>query len=107
MKQDFAREVGLLLDCKTRCNSLVDMMSQFLQLHGPLQKALIDLGQASMISDGDFCVIGETVSCLEPLKLVVAALCRRDTNLLSGEAALHFCWRNWKCQCQIVCVLWS
>jgi len=52
---------------------------------------MIDLGQASMISDADFCVIREMVSCLEPLKLAVAALCRRDTNLLRGEAALHFC----------------
>jgi len=66
-------------------------MSRFLQLRGPVQKALIDLGQASMISDGDFCFIKEMVSCLEPLKLAVAALCRRDTNLLSGEAALQFC----------------
>ena len=91
VKQDFGREVGILLDCKTRRNSLVDMLSRFLQLRGPVQKALIDLGQASMISDGDFYVIEEMVSCLEPLKLAVAALCRRDTNLLSGEAALQFC----------------
>ena len=35
VKQDFGREVGLLLDCKTRWNSLVDMMSRFLQLRGP------------------------------------------------------------------------
>jgi len=44
-----------------------------------------------LISDSDFCFIKEMVSCLEPLKLAVAALCRRDTNLLSGEAALQFC----------------
>jgi len=31
VKQDFGREVGLLLDSKTRWNSLVDMLSQFLQ----------------------------------------------------------------------------
>ena len=87
VKQECGREITLLLDCKTRWNSLVDMLSRFLQLRGPVQKALIDLGQASLINDGDFTVVQEMVSCLEPLKLAVSALCRRDTNLLSGEAA--------------------
>ena len=94
VKQEFAREISLLLDCKTRWNSLVDMLSHFLQLRGPAQKALIDLGQASLIDDGDFSVLQEMVSCLEPLKLAVTALCRRDTNLMSGEAALNFCLVN-------------
>jgi len=58
-----------------------------------VQKALIDLGQQyeSVITDGEFDVIQEMVSYLEPVKLVVNALCRRDTNLVSAEAALKFC----------------
>jgi len=91
VKQEFGQEITLLLDCRTRWNSLVDMLSRFLQLHGPIQKALIDLGKACLINDGDFTVLQEMVSCLEPLKLCMSALCRRDTNLLSGEAALNFC----------------
>jgi len=31
------------------------------------------------------------VSCLEPVKIAVKAICRRDTNLIAAEAALHFC----------------
>jgi len=45
----------------------------------------------SAVTDAEFTVIQEMVSCLEPLKLVVNALCRRDTNLVSAEAALKFC----------------
>ena len=43
------------------------------------------------LTDGDFTVIQEVVSALEPLQLVVTALCRRDTNLVGAEAALSFC----------------
>ena len=93
VKRELGREVSLTLDCRTRWNSMVDMLSRFLQLRGPVQKALIDLGQQyeSVITDGEFNVIQEMVSCLEPVKLVVNALCRRDTNLVSAEAALKFC----------------
>ena len=45
----------------------------------------------SAVTDAEFTVIQEMVSCLESLKLVVNALCRRDTNLVSAEAALKFC----------------
>ena len=72
---------------------MVDKLSRFLQLRGPVQKALIDLGlqYESAVSDAEFTVIQEMVPCLESLKLVVNALCRRDTNLVSAKAALKFC----------------
>jgi hypothetical protein len=85
------REVQLKLDCKTRWNSLLDMLSTLLRLRGPVQKALIDLKQSSLVSDGDWDVIRDIVSALEPVKAVVEALCRRETNLLSADAALKLC----------------
>jgi len=68
-------------------------LSRFLQLRGPVQKALIDLGlgEQAKITDADLTVIGEVVSCLEALKLAVNALCRCETNLISAHAALNFC----------------
>jgi len=71
----------------------VDMLSRFLQLRGPVQKALIDLDQQyeSAVTDAEFTVIQEIVSCPESLKLVVNALRRCDTNLVSAEVALKFC----------------
>ena len=91
VKKELGKELTLILDCKTRWNSLVDMLSRFQRLRGPVQKALIDLSQQSKITDADFIVIQEMVACLEPLKLTVLALSRRDTNLISAEAALKFC----------------
>ena len=69
------------------------MLSRFLQLRSAVQKALIDLKESVTVqlTDGDFTVIQEVVSALEPLQLVVKALCRRDTNLVGAEAALNFC----------------
>ena len=93
VKQEFGKELSLTLDCPTRWNSLVAMLSRFKQLRGPVQKALIDLGVGHQcdITDGDYAVISDMLCCLEPLQLAVTALCRRDTNLLSAEAALKFC----------------
>ena len=91
VKREFGKEMSLILDCKTRWSSLVDMLARFLHLRGPVQKALIDLGQSAEVSDADFAVITEIVACLEPLKVAVNALCRRETNLISAQAALQFC----------------
>jgi hypothetical protein len=84
-------EVQLKLDCRTRWNSLLDMLSVFLRLRGPIQKALIDLKQPSLVSDTDFDIIQDMVAALEPVKIVVEALCRRETTLLSADAALKLC----------------
>jgi len=44
VKQELGKELSLTLDCTTRWNSLIDMLSRFKQLRGTVQKALIDLG---------------------------------------------------------------
>jgi len=67
------------------------MLSRFVKMRGPIRKALIDLSEPTQVTDGDFCIIEEMVSCLEPVKIAVKAICRRDTNLIAAEAALHFC----------------
>jgi hypothetical protein len=43
------------------------------------------------LTDTDFQVVSCLVSTLEPIKLVVEALCRRDVDLISAEAALKVC----------------
>jgi len=91
VKRELGREMNVILDCRTRWSSLVDMLARFQLLRGPLQKALIDLGQSAELTDADFTAVSEIVSCLEPLKVAVNALCRRDTNLISAQAALQFC----------------
>ena len=93
VKREFGKDISLVLDCCTRWSSLYDMLSRFLKLRSAVQKALIDLNESVQVqlTDGDFTVIQEVASALEPLQLAVKALCRRDTNLVGAEAALSFC----------------
>ena len=67
------------------------MLSRFLQLRTAVQKAMIDLKEPVHLTDGDFTVIQDIVSSLEPVKLAVTALCRRSMTLVTAETALNFC----------------
>jgi len=91
VKCELGKELSLVLDCCTRWNSLSDMLARFLQLHTAVQKATIDLKEPVQLVDADFAIIKDIVSSLEPVKLAVKALCRRDTNIITAESALNFC----------------
>ena len=66
------------------------MLERFLKLQGPIRKALIDSKSSIVFSDNEFTQIENLVRALETVKLTVDALCRRDANLLTAEAALKF-----------------
>jgi len=85
------KELSLLLDCPTRWNSLVTMLSRFSLLRTSIQKAMIDLKAPEQPTDPDFAVVDEIIAALEPVALAVQVLSRKDVNLLSAEAAIQFC----------------
>lgn len=89
--REIGHEMTAILDCRTRWSSLTDMLSRFQTLKNPIQKALIDLKEPVRLTESDFITIQDLVSSLEPIKLAVSALCRRDINLITAEAALQFC----------------
>ena len=91
VKRELGKELSLVLDCRTRWNSLYDMLARFIQLRNPVQKAMIDLKEPVQVTEADFACVQDIVSSLEPVKLAVKALCQRDTNLITAETALHFC----------------
>ena len=49
---------------------------------------MIEVKSSVQLSDADFENIKEIVSALEPFKLAVEALCRRDINLVTADAAV-------------------
>ncbi|GLV38336.1 hypothetical protein CBL_21256, partial [Carabus blaptoides fortunei] len=59
-----------------------------------LLKALIDLNCPISLNENDFALISETIEVLEPIKLAVDALCRRDANLCTADAVLIFLFRQ-------------
>lgn len=94
VKEEIGHELNLILDVKTRWNSLVDMLQRFVKIRTSIQKALIDIKMPMQLTDEEFTMIEDLVKTLEPVKLAVEALCRRDTNLITAEAALLFCIRQ-------------
>lgn len=91
VKEDHGKELTLLLDCPTRWNSLLSMLSRFSLLRTSIQKAMIDMKTPQMVTDNDFKLVDEIIAALEPVALMVQMLSRQHVNLLSAEAALQFC----------------
>lgn len=88
--EEMKNESQLILDCKTRWSSLLDMLERFYFLRKPIKKALVDVGGGLDIDDEELSTILEIVDALKPVKATVKALCRRDANLLTADAILSF-----------------
>lgn len=87
---EFKSESQLIIDCKTRWNSLLDMCDIFCVLEKPIRKALVDVGDGLNIDEEELTIVSEIVEALKPVKAAVEALCRRDANLLTADAILSF-----------------
>lgn len=90
IKKDFKKEVLLKLDCKTRWSSLCEMLETFYKVRMCVKMALIDLKIGIDFTEQKFELMENTISALLSVKLTVEALCRRDSNLISADAAIQF-----------------
>lgn len=77
VKCEHGKELSLLLDCKTRWNSLLTMLERFVLLKSSIQKALIDLSHPICLNDNDFALMIEIIDVLAPVKLTLEALSPR------------------------------
>ncbi|GBN93118.1 hypothetical protein AVEN_72881-1 [Araneus ventricosus] len=90
VKEDTGQELNLILDRRTRWNSLLAMIERFHKLKVCIDKALIDIGSGTKFSDLEWSKIKDLIESLQPFKLAVEALCRRDSTLLTAETTLKF-----------------
>lgn len=90
VREEKGKELSLILDVRTRWNSMLDMIERFVALKSCIQKALIDVKFQIKLEERDFNVLEEIVGVLTPIKLTVEALCRRHSNLCTADAALKF-----------------
>ena len=88
--EEKGRELSLLLDRKTRWNSLIAMIERFILLKKPVSKALIDISSAERIDLIDLEILENICICLKPIEMAVSALSRRDATLLSAEGIYRF-----------------
>ena len=87
---EHGKDLQLKLDRKTRWDSLLDMVERFLATRRCISKAMIDTGLNLDISDGEFDVLAAILSSLQPIRLAVERLGRRDATLLSAEGVFRF-----------------
>ena len=80
----------LILDCRTRWSTLLNMLERIVKLRIPIHKALLDLDIDIKLNDEEFHHINNIVQALDPIKLAVEALCRREANLTTAEATIKF-----------------
>ena len=98
IKQEHAKELQLIRDCKTRWNSILAMVERFLYLRKCITKALVDLSIRLNISDEEFMLLEDLKAALEPIKLAVEALCRQDATILTADGIFRFLLAELKCR---------
>ena len=64
------------------------MLERIVKLRIPVHKALLDLNIDVKLNDEEFQQINNIVQALDPIKLAVEALCRREANLITAEPTI-------------------
>lgn len=83
------KKLQLLLDIKTRWNSLITMLKRFLQIKDPVNKTLNDLGQ-QQISEENISILKELLDVLAPLEIAIKELSKNSATLLTAEGVYKF-----------------
>ena len=86
----FGSTLSLILDSKTRWNSLLAMLNRFFKLKSAVRKSLIDLNADINFSENELKLVNEMISALEPIKLAVESLGLSDFTLLSANVTFKF-----------------
>ncbi|KAF2891366.1 hypothetical protein ILUMI_14808 [Ignelater luminosus] len=66
------------------------MLQRFYNLKNCIDKALIDIGSDMKFSDEEWFMINDLIVNLQPFKLGVEALCRRESTLITADTTFRF-----------------
>ena len=84
------KHLCLMLDCKTRWNSLVPMIERFLNLKECIKKALNDIGMSNIYKQENEIVLEDILKVLKPTELAVQELSKEKCTLLTCEGIFKF-----------------
>lgn len=90
VREEKGKELQLILDCRTRWNSLLSMVERFYDLKVCIEKALIDIKSEVKFTDHEWSIMKDLITSLQPFKLAVETLCRRESTLLTADTVLKF-----------------
>lgn len=96
VRNEHNTERALILDCKTRWNSLANMVTRFYDCRNSIKKALVDIKSKDFLEEWEVELLLHIKNALEPIQAAVEALCRRDANLITADATIIFTLKSLK-----------
>ena len=88
------RELKLILDSKTRWNSLLEMIKIFVTAEKCIRMTLVEIGTSTTIMNAEIEILHDLIDVLEPVKHAVDELCRRNASLLTAERIYDFVFKT-------------
>ena len=81
----------LILNCRTRWNSLLSMIQQLLTVKKLTRKISKDISPHLICNDDKVDILSDNVTALEPVKLADSEVnCRQNSTLLTAEGIFRF-----------------
>lgn len=93
VQQEHGKNLQLMLDSRTRWNSLLAMLERYIKIRASVSKALIDCDQDRNHYDlekQEIAIIRDIIASLEPIKVGAEKLGNRKLTLLSSEGVFAF-----------------
>ena len=87
-------ELKLILDSKTRWNSLLEMIKIFVRAEKCIRMALVEIGTSTTITNAEIKILHDLINVLEPVKHAVDGLCRRNATHLTAERIHDFVFKT-------------
>ena len=88
--QSQGKELTLILDCKTRWNTLAAMLERFLMLYDDICMAVLKMKKPWPFNEADKLSLIQLKDALKSMELAIKKLGNRGTNLLSAEVIYKF-----------------
>ncbi len=90
VKEERGEELSLMLDSKTRWNSLLAMVERYLKIQRSVAKALIDLEVNIVISEEEVGLLSSLATALQSVEMASKELAKRTCTLLTAEGTFNF-----------------
>jgi hypothetical protein len=88
------KELRLILDVRTRWNSIVPMIQRLLLLKNCIRKALIAVGNLSLFDEKLFSDLENILQVLKPAELAVLELSKANATLVTTEGVFRFLFKT-------------